>query len=412
MFSSFQKGPVDPMYLLKTAADNDVSPQKADLGVGIYRNESGLYSELKTVTKAKKVLAKNDPGHDYEITIGNEKFLNNAARVMFGQDCQLLNSGNMASVRTVSGTGACHIAALALSESISPRPKVFVGTPTWGNYKPIFELVGMKVTEYSYLDANTRTIDFSSIISAAESAPPRSVFILQACCHNPTGVDPTKEQWQELGSVMKEHSHFVFFDIAYQGLGNGVDEDAYAVRLFASLGLEMFVCQSFSKNFALYGERCGVLHAVCPDRETAANVRDRLRCLIRWEFSSSPAYGSRLVTIVLGSNQLADEWAQELHDIQHRLKSLRKQLHYTLTEVLHTPGSWDHILLETGLFSYLNLTPQQCQSLIDKFHIYLPSNGRINISGLNQDNILRVAKSFDQVVREEISKESQPRASL
>ncbi|KAM0431521.1 hypothetical protein ACHAQK_010146 [Fusarium lateritium] len=312
MLSLFQKGPVDPMYLLKTAADNDLSPEKADLGVGIYRNESGLYSELEAVAKVPSIQfsveIKNDPGHDYEITIGNEQFLNNAARVMFGQDCRLLDSGHIASVQTVSGTGACHIAALALSQSVSPRPKVFVGTPTWGNYKPIFELVGMKVTEYSYLDANARSINFSSIISSAESAPPRSVFILQACCHNPTGVDPTKEQWQELGSVMKEHSHFVFFDIAYQGLGNGLDEDAYAVRLFASLGLEMFVCQSFSKNFALYGERCGVLHAVCPSRETAANVRDRLRCLIRWEFSSSPAYGSRLVTIVLGSEQLADEW--------------------------------------------------------------------------------------------------------
>lgn len=172
----------------------------------------------------------------------------------------------------------------------------------------MFELVGLEVIEYPYFDFQTRTIDFSSIVSAALTAPHRSVFILQACCHNPTGADPTREQWQELGAVLKEYCHFVFFDIAYQGLGNGIEEDAYAIRHFATLGLDMFVCQSFSKNFALYGERCGALHAVCPSPETATVVQDRLRCLIRWEFSSSPAYGSRLATMVLESDQLTTEW--------------------------------------------------------------------------------------------------------
>ncbi|SCV25240.1 related to aspartate aminotransferase, cytoplasmic [Fusarium fujikuroi] len=222
MFSSFRKGPDDPMYFLKRVADQDTSPDKVDLGVGIYRNESGLYGQLGSVAKS-------------------------------------------ASAQTISGTGACHLAALALSQSISPRPQVFVGTPTWGNYKPMFELVGLKVIEYPYFDFQTRTIDFSSIITAALNVPPRSVFILQACCHNPTGADPTRDQWKELGAVLARKSHFVLFDIAYHGLGNGLDEDAYAIRHFATLGLDMFVCQSFSKNFALYGERCGALHALCYD---------------------------------------------------------------------------------------------------------------------------------------------------
>ncbi|KAG5752512.1 hypothetical protein H9Q69_003564 [Fusarium xylarioides] len=327
MFSSFRKGPDDPMYFLKLAADQDTSKDKVDLGVGIYRNESGLYSQLGSVAKvytmqkprwmstdsrlvlqAKEILVENDPGHDYEITIGNQRFLNHAACLLFGQDCDLLQSGNIASVQTISGTGAVHLAALALRQSISPHPKVYVGTPTWGNYKPMFELVGLEVVEYPYFDFQTRTIDFSSIISAAVTALANSVFILQACCHNPTGADPTKEQWRELGAVLKQNSHFVLFDIAYQGLGNGIEEDAYALRHFATLGIDMFVCQSFSKNFALYGERCGALHAVCTSPEIAAVVQDRLRCLIRWEFSSSPAYGSRLVTIVLDSYDLTSDW--------------------------------------------------------------------------------------------------------
>ncbi|GKU09367.1 aspartate aminotransferase [Fusarium langsethiae] len=412
MFASFQQGPPDPMFFLKNVADQDSSPDKADLGVGIYRNESGQYSELKAVAQAKTVLAKKNLGHDYEITTGNGQFLTHAAHLLFGKESTRLSSGHVASVQTISGTGANHLAALALSQSVSPRPQVYVGTPTWGNYKPIFELVGMEVIEYTYLDPKTRCVDFSSILSAAHSAPSKSVFILQACCHNPTGADLTKEQWQELALVMKQYNHFAFFDIAYQGLGNGIVEDAYPIRLFADLGFEMFVCQSFSKNFALYGERCGALHAVCPNAETAANVHDRLRCLIRWEFSSSPVYGSRLVTIVLESDALTSKWFQELSEMQQRLKSLRKQLHHNLVEVFKTPGDWEHILMETGLFSYLNLTPRQCQFLINDHHIYLPPSGRINISGLNQSNITKVSKALDHVVRLGFGKEVQPRARL
>lgn len=180
--------------------------------------------------------------------------------------------------------------------------------PAWGNYKPLFELVGLEAVEYSYYDAENRSLNFSSILSAAENAPPQSLFVLQGCCHNPTGADPTTQQWDELASILKKKNHYIFLDVAYQGLGNGFEEDSYAVQLFARLGLDLFVCQSFSKNFALYGERCGALHAVCSNEEIAANVHDRLRCLIRWEFSSSPAFGSRLVNTVLSSDELKKDW--------------------------------------------------------------------------------------------------------
>lgn len=185
---------------------------------------------------------------------------------------------------------------------------MYVGVPAWGNYKPLFELVGLEVVEYAYYDAAKRTLDFHAVLEAARSAPPSSVFILQACCHNPTGMDPTPAQWKELALALQEGGHIPLFDMAYQGLGNGLDEDASAVRLFASMGFDMLVCQSFSKNFALYGERCGALHVVCHNAEISANVYDRLRCLIRWEFSSSPAYGSRLVSIVLNSDRMGQSW--------------------------------------------------------------------------------------------------------
>lgn len=185
---------------------------------------------------------------------------------------------------------------------------IYIGTPAWGNYQPIFRLVGLDVHTYNYFDPKIGDVDFDSVLKAVRGASKGSTFVLQACCNNPTAADFSREQWQILGQEFKERDLFPFFDIAYQGLGNGLDEDAYGVRHFAELGFEMIVCQSFSKNFGLYGERVGVLHVVGSSREVASNIRDQLRCLIRWEFSSSPAYGSRLVEIVLSDPDAQAKW--------------------------------------------------------------------------------------------------------
>lgn len=220
----------------------------------------------------------------------------------------IANTPQVASVQTISGTGAVHLAAELVALTSTPPPAVYIGVPAWGNYKPLFKQSGIDAVEYNYYDAAAQGVDFASVLGTARAAPERSVFILQGCCHNPTGADLTRAQWDELARVIKEKGHLPLFDVAYQGLGDGLDEDVYAVRSFAALGLDMMVCQSFSKNFALYGERCGALHVVCPDVATTEAVHDRLRCLIRWEFSSSPAFGSRLVTIVRDSEKLSQEW--------------------------------------------------------------------------------------------------------
>lgn len=214
----------------------------------------------------------------------------------------------VASVQTISGTGANHLAALLLAKCVSPRPKVYVGTPAWGNYKPLFETVGLEVVEYPFYDWTNRAIDMKTTLQTINDAPAGSVFVLQGCCQNPAGADPTREQWEDIGRALQAKKHLPFLDVAYQGLGNGLEEDVFAVRRFADMGFDMFVCQSFSKNFGLYGERCGVLHVLCQGEEEAANVQDRLRSLIRWEISSSPAYGARLVSIVHGSGALLENW--------------------------------------------------------------------------------------------------------
>ncbi|UKZ69362.1 uncharacterized protein TrAtP1_010370 [Trichoderma atroviride] len=325
IFESVQPGVPDPMYNLKKRADSDLSPSKVDLGVGIYRNEQGAYQELQCVKEAKQVLAKIDLGHDYELTTGNPGFLKEASGIMFGQggvspakgSCHRtsLRASNLtnwpvqlASVQTISGSGAVHLAALFISRCISPYIKVFVGVPTWGNYKPALDLVGLQTIEYRHYDPSTRSYDHDSTILAIKEAPEGSAFIFQGCCHNPTGADPTPEQWSEIVDALKVGRHLPLFDLAYQGLGQGLDEDAYAVSLCARRRLEFLACQSLSKNFALYGERCGSLHVICKDSRAAANVHDQLRCLIRWEMSSTPAYGSRLVKLVLQDGHMNADW--------------------------------------------------------------------------------------------------------
>lgn len=269
---------------------------------------------------------------------------------------------------------------------MQPKPKVYIGIPTWGNHLDIFQNIDMETITYQYLDSSKHAVNHSALLNAVRTAPSGSVFILQGCCHNPSGVDLNVQQWEELAFEMRSKKHLPVFDTAYQGLGDGLNEDAAGVRIFVKAGLEMLVCQSFSKNFALYGERCGALHVVADSSEVAWNVQDRLRSLIRYTYSSPPAYGSRLVKTVLNNSELREAWwvflianawteadwrirAIELDDMRIRLKRNRHSLHDQLVNVLkvhrslqnskskcmsdlmQTPGDWTYLLSEKGLFS-------------------------------------------------------------
>ncbi|KAH6618722.1 aspartate aminotransferase [Boeremia exigua] len=400
MFRSISKGPVDPVFILSSKVKADESPSKIDLGVGVYRNEQGRYNELGVLKQAKEILTKLELGHDYEVTTGDAEFVENASRILFGAESEAVKTRRIASAQAISGTGSIHLAALFLSRAEEFRgKKVYIGTPAWGNYEPLFNLVGFEVVKYRHYDAERGTVAFSDLLDAVQHAPDGSIFVLQGCCHNPSGADLSREQWQTLAKAMKPKRHFPFFDMAYQGLGGPLEDDAFGLRHFVERGFELLACQSFSKNFGLYGERCGVLHILTEKEAVAANVYDQLRCLIRWEFSSSPAYGSRLVNTVLKDNTLTSQWQEELVVMRVRLVSLRRALHDLLTKVQKTPGNWDAILTSTGLFCFLPLTPQQCETLGTKHHIYMLLSGRINVSGMNQSNVERIAQAIDEVVQ-------------
>lgn len=223
------------------------------------------------------------------MTTGNAQFLKHAQEVIFGRINPKLEAGKVTSVQAISGTGSIHLAALFLRRnSAFEGKKVYIGTPAWGNYVPLFNLVGFEVISYNHYDPIRGTVDFDSVMAAVRQAPKGSIFVLQGCCHNPSGADFSREQWNELSDIMKEKGQFPLFDMAYQGLGSSLDDDAYGIRLFRDKSFELIACQSFSKNFGLYGERVGVLHAVSHSKEIASMVYESLRCLIRWEFSSSP----------------------------------------------------------------------------------------------------------------------------
>ncbi|KAF4307556.1 hypothetical protein GTA08_BOTSDO04420 [Botryosphaeria dothidea] len=401
-FSDVPQGKPDAMNDLRLRLVADKSPNKIDLGAGVYRDTKGKYYELPVIRKAKEILAPLPADHDYGRNTGDPKFLRKAAEVMFGKDSEALNSGKIASAQTIAGSGACHTGAVFTSKFFATPnnspPTAYIGTPAWNNYENIFPHAGIPISQYKYYDRATNTVDFASLLSTVRAAPPRSVFVLQGVCHNPTGLDLSRDQWLQVADALAAGGHLPFFDVAYQGFGEGIEEDGWAVREFVRRGFELVVAQSFSKNLGLYGERVGVVHVVTGDEAKARNVADQLRCFIRWDFSSPPRYPATLATTVL--EIYWDEWQENLKEMRERLQWNRKTLHKFLTEELKTPGNWTHVLQENGLFSFLSLSPADVERLGSEFHIHLPSTGRINVAGLNESNVETVARAIDRVVRE------------
>ncbi|KKK14067.1 hypothetical protein ARAM_003670, partial [Aspergillus rambellii] len=385
--------PPDEIFALNRAYTNDDHPQKVNLGVGVYRTNEGKPWPLPVVQEAEKqLLAENSLfRHEYTAIEGDIAFLPLARDLMFGFDAQNPTPAQEAlqarigTVQTVAGTGANHLGALFLSTHMKPRT-VWLSNPSWANHLTIWELAGVPRKTYPYYSAATRSFDFTGMMSTLESeAQEGDVILLHACAHNPTGLDPNKEQWKAIADLCDRKRIFPFFDSAYQGFASGsADEDAWAVRYFLTEKphMEMCVAQSFSKNFGLYGQRVGVFHYVL--NEGSEDLRDvvvnNLCHLIRGEYSMGPTAGCNIVKKVLTSPELTAQWHEELKIMSSRIISMRKALYDELVR-LETPGTWKHIVEQIGMFSYTGLTPAQVYALKDKYHIYLLKSGRASISG-------------------------------
>lgn len=394
-FSKLETVSPDPIAALMTKFNEDTTPNKIDVSIGVYKSEEGDPNFVfPCVQKAKDILHKNDPGHCYTNMAGIPEFRLNAQKTIFGAA-----HDNIASLQAISGSGALHFAIAFLIKTLGLKD-FYVGEPAWGNYQTMVKHEGGNYHGYKYFDANSNGIDFDATIAALKNAPKNSVFILQAICHNPTGSDYTKEQWDQILPLLKEKEIFPVFDIAYQGFASGsLDEDAWVVREAYKRGLEFMVCQSYSKNLGLYAERAGCLHLVINDASAVQNVQSQLVNLCRAEISFAPAFGARIATLVQSNEELLGVWKQDVLDVCSRIKKVRQEIVDKLNK-LGTPGTWDHVIQQNGLFCFTGLTPLQVQKLIEEHHIYLTSNGRINVAGLNHSNIDRFCEAVDTVVRQ------------
>ncbi|RDH34355.1 aspartate transaminase [Aspergillus welwitschiae] len=399
--------PEDALFGLAQAFRQDSSDKKVDLVIGAYRDDNAKPWILPVVKKADE-LVRNDPAlnHEYLPIKGLADYTTAAQKLIIGADSPAIRENRVCTFQTISGTGAVHLGALFLSKfhPSNPKPTVYLSNPTWANHNQIFTNVNLSLANYPYFDPQTKGLNFSGMLSALRDAPTGSIILLHVCAHNPTGVDLTQSQWKDVAVVMRERNHFPFFDCAYQGFASGdLIRDSWAVRYFVEQGFELCVAQSFAKNFGLYGQRTGAFHFVsAPGAEASqanAHVASQLAILQRSEISNPPAYGARIASRVLNDEGLFKEWEEDLKTMSGRIAEMRKGLRERL-EKKGTPGTWNHITDQIGMFSFTGLTESQVKVLKEKWHVYMTKNGRISMAGLNTHNLDYFAEAVDSVVRE------------
>ncbi|RHZ48496.1 aspartate aminotransferase [Aspergillus thermomutatus] len=397
--------PEDPLFGLAQAFRQDPSEKKVDLVIGAYRDNNAKPWILPVVKKADEAI-RNDPNlnHEYLPIKGLPDFTSAAQKLIVGADSPAIRENRVCTLQAISGTGALHLGALFLAKFHPRPPKVYLSSPTWANHHQIFTNVGLTLANYPYFSAKTKGLDFDGMLSALREAPTGSIIVLHACAHNPTGVDLTQDQWKQVAVVLRERQHFPFFDTAYQGFASGdLARDSWAIRYFVEEGFELCIAQSFAKNFGLYGQRTGAFHFVSapgPDASTAnAHIASQLAILQRSEISNPPAYGARIAGRILNDPQLFAEWEEDLRTMSGRIVEMRKGLRERL-EAKGTPGNWDHITSQIGMFSFTGLTEAQVKILREKWHVYMTKNGRISMAGLNTNNIDYFAEAVNSVVRE------------
>ncbi|KAJ7070979.1 glutamic oxaloacetic transaminase AAT1 [Mycena amicta] len=400
VWSAVPSGPPDPILGVSEAFKADKDPRKINLGVGAYRDGNGKPYVLHSVQKAETLVDASKPDKEYLPITGLADFNKNAIKLAYGEDSQPLKQGTIAATQSISGTGALRIGAAFLARHYPHSKVVYLPNPSWGNHTPIFRDSGFEVRQYSYFDPTTIGLNFKGLKADLASAPEHSVVLLHACAHNPTGVDPTQEQWAEISDICKERKLFPFFDMAYQGFASGsTSRDAFAVRHFVSQGHQISLCQSFAKNMGLYGERVGAFSLVTSDPEEKARVDSQLKIVIRPMYSNPPLHGARIANTILSTPELYAEWESEVKGMADRIISMREALYNILSKDLKTPGEWGHIKSQIGMFSFTGLKKEQTEALAQKAHVYMTADGRISMAGLNSNNIAYFAESVDGAVR-------------
>lgn len=396
MFNSLVAMPADPILGLLTQYREDSHPQKVDLGVGVYKDPAGNTPILNCVKKAEKFRLDTETTKVYIGPTGSPQFNTLITELAFGSDHSAIIANRIRTVSTPGGTGALRVAGDFIKRC-NPNAVLWVSDPTWANHIGLFEAAGLTVKTYPYYDYDTKSLKFDEMLSALAQIGPNDVVLFHACCHNPSGMDLTTEQWDKVVALTKEQGFTPLIDMAYQGFGDGVDIDAYGVRKMAAAVDNMILCSSCSKNFGLYRERIGSCSVVAKDANTANIAQSVLLYVVRCLYSMPPAHGAAIVETILGSAELKQEWFDELKVMRDRINGNRA----ILVEKLKTNGvdrDFSFIARQKGMFSFLGVNPEQVARLQKEFSIYMVGSSRISIAGISEDNVDYLAKSIAEVL--------------
>ena len=389
-FAALEARPDDPILGLNVLYKQDTRDTKVNLGVGVFLDEEGRLPLMDAVGQAEARLVKRGAPHNYIPMSGLPAYCQSLQALVFGADNEAVLSGRIATIQSLGGTGALHLGAMFAHLLLNLNQAV-VSNPTWGNHITLFEHAGFTVGKYPYFDPTTKAVDFEGLMASLQALEPGTVVLLHACCHNPTGVDLTYDQWTQVIEVLQARDLFPFLDIAYQGFGSGLDEDATAVRRLAAAGMTFMVASSCSKNFGLYGERTGALHVVTPNAKEAAVVTSILKSLVRAEYSNPPTHGAAVVAEILTDDALRQVWVNKVTTMRTRILAMRHRLK---EEGDKLNADLSFATRQTGMFSFTGLNKDQMLALRETFGVYGVTNGRICIAGLNENNVSYVAKAL------------------
>ncbi|NMP33155.1 aspartate/tyrosine/aromatic aminotransferase [Thalassotalea sp. M1531] len=395
MFGSLKALPADPILGLSAKYREDANPQKIDLGVGVYKDEAGHTAILDCVKQAEKYRHDNEDTKVYIGPTGSPLFNEEMAKLIFGNH-NVLTANRARTVSTPGGTGALRVAAEFI-KSCKSGTTIWVSNPTWANHTGLFSASGLTVKTYPYYDYENKQLDFDGMLAALKEVKSDDAVLLHACCHNPSGMDLSQEQWQQVAEVAKTNGFLPVIDMAYQGFGDGLDEDAYGLRLMADSVEEMIVCSSCSKNFGLYRERIGATTIIASSTTAADIASSVLLSVVRCIYSMPPAHGAALVETILSSDELRHQWYGELKDMRDRINGNRQLLVEKLIESGVT-RDFSHIVRQKGMFSFLGITPEQVQQLQDEYSIYMVGSSRMSIAGIAQSNVDYLAQSIAKVL--------------
>lgn len=387
-------GPPDVILGVTEAFKRDTNPNKINLGVGAYRDDNGKPYVLPSVRQAEEKIKAKGLDKEYAPISGVQEFCKRSIELALGENSPVTKEGLNATVQGISGTGSLRIGGAFLKSFFPGNKVVYLPAPSWGNHNPIFKHSGLDVQTYKYYDPKTCGMDFKGAIADISKIPEKSIILLHACAHNPTGVDPTKEQWKELSDVIKKRNLYVFFDMAYQGFATGsVDNDAFAVRYFTEQGHKICLAQSFAKNMGLYGERAGAFSIIGESKEEADRIMSQIKILIRPMYSNPPVNGARIVAEILSDPSLRSKWLPEVKGMADRIISVRNKLRENLKKE-GSSRNWEHITNQIGMFCFTGMNAEQVDKLVKEHSVFLTRDGRISMAGVTSKNVDYLARAM------------------